>query len=102
MFDVASVGTYGELHCTDDAQIDLIEQKLQNVIPGVKVADTEIGIDGKRCGIRFEKNLDVFFRNKVTWWLIAQLCASGWQLISVDAGVRYFVRTRDQSNKKLP
>ena len=69
------------------------------MIPGLAIADEVIGLNGRRCGLRFEKSLDVFFKNRVVWWLIEQLCANGWQLVSVDAGTRYFVRLRSDPDK---
>ncbi len=73
IFDVASVGSYGEIHCTDDTQLNILEQELRRIIPGLKTTDEVIGLNGRRCGLRFEKGLDVFFKNRVVWWMIEQL-----------------------------
>jgi hypothetical protein len=93
-YDVASLGTYGEIHCTDCSQLEILEQELRKVVPGIKTTDEICGIDGKRCGLRFEKGLDVFFKGRIVWWITQQLSSSGWELITVDAGTRYFKRVR--------
>lgn len=93
-YDVACIGSYGEIHCTNSDELDRIEQALSEIAPGIRSVEETCYFNGKRCGLRFEKGLDVFFRGRVIWWMTQQLSASGWELVSVDSGTRYFKRRR--------